>query len=45
MLAIPVALWVFLAKMEANAYNRVTGANISTWDAMWIQLRVDGKSK
>lgn len=35
-----VAIWVFSSKMEAQAYNRQTGANVSTWDAMWVELRV-----
>lgn len=32
--------WVFSSAMEASAYNTVTGADVSTWDAMWIELRV-----
>jgi hypothetical protein len=32
--------WVFKSKMEAAAYNRATGSNVSTWDAMWIRLVV-----
>ena len=27
---------------EAQAYNRITGSNVSTWDAIWVQLRVNG---
>lgn len=26
---------------EANAYNKVTGKNITAWDAMFISLRVE----
>lgn len=29
------------ANMEAKAYNRVTGADVTWWDAMWVNLRVD----
>ena len=36
-----MAAWSFQAKMEAAAFNRLTGANVSTWDAMWVELRVD----
>lgn len=37
--------WVFSSAMEAAAYNRVTGKNVSTWDAMWIELRVQEGAK
>ena len=42
---VAVSIWVFQSKMEARAFNSVTGKNISTWDAMWIQLRVQEASK
>jgi hypothetical protein len=32
--------WVFKSHMEAKAYNHVTGQHVSTWDAMWVELRV-----
>lgn len=32
--------WILESYMEAKSYNRVTGQNVSTWDAMWIELRV-----
>lgn len=35
--------WI-AASMEADAYNRVTGANVSTWDALFLELRVDGQA-
>lgn len=28
------------AFFEARAYNNATGSDVSTWDAMWIELRV-----
>jgi hypothetical protein len=37
--------WTASSAMEARAYNRVTGANVSTWDAMWIELRVQEGAK
>lgn len=39
-LSIVSGIWVFRSKMEASAYNKVTGKSVSTWDAMWIELRV-----
>jgi uncharacterized membrane protein len=33
-------VWVTKSYMEARTFNRVTGAQVSTWDAMWIELRV-----
>lgn len=33
-------VWWFGAAMEARAYNRATGADVTTWDAMWVELRV-----
>lgn len=35
-----VALWVAFSHMEARAFNRVTGESVTTWDAMFIELRV-----
>ena len=32
---------VTCARMEAEAFYRVTGRRVSTWDANWIELRVD----
>ena len=37
--------WIFTSKMEANAFNRVTGKSVSTFDAMFIELRVQEQSK
>lgn len=33
-------LWVARSSCEASAYNHVTGKNVSTWDAMFLELRV-----
>ena len=32
--------WVFSSCNEAAVYTRLTGKEVSTWDAMWVQLRV-----
>lgn len=46
-LLIVLALIVVLAvaafvqpKMEAATYRRLTGRQVSTWDALWVELRV-----
>lgn len=39
-LAIPAGIWVFQSAMEARAYEHATGVKVSTWDAMWVELRV-----
>lgn len=33
-------LGVFFAHMEAKTYNKITGNNVTWWDAMWVDLRV-----
>lgn len=35
-----VVWWVAYSYFEASAYNRVTGKSVSTWDAMFVPLRV-----
>jgi hypothetical protein len=40
-----LAFWVVSSKFEADAYFRVTGKSVSTWDAMWIELRVQEGAK
>lgn len=32
--------WLVPSYFEAQAYNRATGSDVSMWDAMWIELRV-----
>lgn len=39
LLAIPIFL-IFKAKMESQTYNKLTGAHTTTWDAIWVELRV-----
>lgn len=38
--ALSVAAWVGSAWQESRTYNRLTGAKTTTWDAMWVELRV-----
>jgi hypothetical protein len=40
MVGILILVWVFGSHMEAQAYENATGKEVSTWDAMWIELRV-----
>jgi len=35
-----LVFWIFSSAMEAKAYERITGKKVSTWDAMWVELRV-----
>lgn len=30
---------------EAQSYNRITGENVSYWDALWVELRVQSCDK
>ena len=39
------ASWVVKSYFEAQAYNRLTGAHATTWDAMWVELRVQDSPK
>jgi len=32
----------FQPYMEARSYNKLTGGNATTWDALWTELRVTG---
>lgn len=39
-ISILLVAWIVLSAQEARAFERVTGRHISTWDAMWLDLRV-----
>ena len=41
LILIAVSIWLVRSHMEAEAFSRITGEQISTWDAMWVELRVD----
>jgi len=36
-----ISSWLVTSWQEAKAYNRLTGQKVTTWDAMWVKLRVD----
>jgi hypothetical protein len=40
LLAIAVFMWIVPSYFEASTYRKLTGANVTTWDAMWVELRV-----
>ncbi len=40
-----IATCIICSHYEAQAYNRITGADVTTWEAMWVHLRVDGTPK
>lgn len=40
LLAILVSVWVLPAYFESRTYNKLTGAETSWWDALWVELRV-----
>jgi hypothetical protein len=35
-----VMVWVVKSRFEAQAFNTITGKNVTTWQAMWVELRV-----
>lgn len=35
-----IAVWVISSMLEARTFCRVTGQRVSTWEAMWVDLRV-----
>jgi len=36
-----LVVWVFKGSMTAEVYNRETNSNITTWEAMWVNTRLD----
>lgn len=32
--------WLVPSYYEARTYRRLTGAEVTMWDAMWVELRV-----
>lgn len=32
--------WIIPSSFEARTFTRLTGREVSTWDAMWVELRV-----
>lgn len=41
---IAASIWLD-CHMEAKVYNRLTGENVTAWDAYWVELRVTSKGK
>lgn len=41
----PVVGWVVKSHFESKIYNKLTGANTTTWEAMWVELRVQDSPK
>ena len=39
-LVLVAALYVIKSAHEAKTFNRLTGSNVTTWDALWVELRV-----
>lgn len=40
-----LAIAYFKAMQEAATYNRLTGSDVSAWDALFVELRVEGSIK
>jgi hypothetical protein len=36
-----ILLGIFSASMESKTYNKLTGANTTWFDALWVELRVE----
>jgi hypothetical protein len=43
--AVVILLTVLQPYFESKAYNRLTGAQTTYWDAVWLQLRVQDQPK
>lgn len=43
-LALVAPVWIF-AVHESRTYNKLTGANTTAWDALWVELRVEGQTQ
>jgi hypothetical protein len=37
--------YVFSSYQEAKVYTKLTGKNVTTWDALWVDLRVQDSAK
>lgn len=44
-LLIALGGWATASYFEAQAFNHATGKSVTTWDAMWIELRVQESAK
>jgi hypothetical protein len=39
-LVLAMTFWIIPSYFEARTYSRLTGASVSTWDALWVEFRV-----
>lgn len=39
-LVVSLFTWIVGSAFEASAYNRITNSNVTTWEAMFVELRV-----
>lgn len=39
-IAVACFCWVVKSHFEARTYTELTGRTVTTWQAMWVQLRV-----
>ena len=39
-LAFALSVWITRSHFEAQTYTKLTGKQVTTWDAMWVELRV-----
>ncbi len=37
--------WVLPSRFEARTYRKLTGKQVTTWDAMWLELRIQEQAK
>lgn len=44
-LSLSPAIWVFRSSMEAKTYNEITEKHVTTWQAMWVEFRVQEGAK
>lgn len=42
-LVVLVCIKLIASYNEATTYNRLTGAHATTWDALWVELRVQAE--
>lgn len=39
-MGLAATVWIIKSWQEAEAYNRLTGKSVTTWDAMFLELRI-----
>ena len=45
LILVKMIVWTSYSYFEAQAYNRLTGSHVTTWDAMFVDLRVQAEPK